>query len=221
MYGVAFLLVGSMAASFASPVLRAQDEISVSPASADRASANKQKQVETAWRTVPVALNSYLESLAGNNSGIQFRSFKPPGDTDRWSVGGYQAEIDDSKASVGGINEEQGRGNLAKRGQVTSIDATDSGGMLKGVLALDSPSDLAAQVRDAPEWNELHIVAIGHRLTYSTNNVQMTKVVDKHESFRASGLITIELDTGTPVTIQVRRVRIGTADADVATIRQE
>lgn len=150
--------------------------------------------------------------IIGDNSGIQYRSFKIPGKANRWRVGGYQADFDAVKASVGAIYEEQGRGLLAKRGQVTSIDTTDGGSMLKGITSLDDPGALAAKVKNAPEWNESHIIALGNRLTYYINGVQMSKVVDNNEAHRRnSGLIAIELQTGVPMTVQARRVRIRTA----------
>jgi hypothetical protein len=150
--------------------------------------------------------------IVGHNSGIQYRSFLLPGQTDRWRVGGYQADFDAAKATVGANYEEQGRGVLAKRGQATSIDSTDSGGVLKGITSLDDPAALATKVRDAPEWNELHIVAWGNRLTHSINGVQMSKVIDNDQARRrASGHIAIELHAGTPMTVQVRRVRIRSA----------
>ena len=35
--------------------------------------------------------------IAGHNSGIQYRSFKLPGDQDGWRIGGYQADFDGRK----------------------------------------------------------------------------------------------------------------------------
>jgi hypothetical protein len=93
--------------------------------------------------------------------------------------------------------------------------------MAKGITYLDDPAALAAQVSDAPEWNELHIVAWGNRLTHYINQVQMSKVLDRHEASRASGLIAIELHAGAPMTVQVSRVRIRSAGSSAARMPEE
>jgi hypothetical protein len=98
----------------------------------------------------------------------------------------------------------------------------DGGRIPKRITALDDPTALAAKVRDTPEWNELHIVAWGDRLTHYINGVQMSKVLDGNEARRRdSGLIAIELQAGAPMTVQVRRVRIRTAGSSAARTPEE
>jgi hypothetical protein len=147
--------------------------------------------------------------IDGHHSGAQYRSFKLPGETNRWRVGGYQADFDANKASVGAIYDEQGRGILAKRGQDISIHSLGGERTAVTVGFLDDPVTLAAKVVDAPEWNELHIVATRYTLIQYINGVQMSKVVDGDQARRrGAGLIAIELSAGAPMTVQVRDVRI-------------
>jgi hypothetical protein len=146
--------------------------------------------------------------IVGHNSGIQYRSFKFPGENDGWRVGGYQADFDAKKEVSGANYEEQGRGILAKRGQAMTIDVID-GSSFVGVDSLGESATLAEKIGDAPGWNELHIIAIGNQLSHKINGVLMSKVVDNDKgNRRASGLIAIELQEGTPMQVQVRGIRI-------------
>jgi hypothetical protein len=146
--------------------------------------------------------------IVGHKSGFQYRSFKLPGESNGWRVGGYQASFDAKKQLSGANYEEQGRGILAKRGQTITIDVLD-GRTFLGVGKLGDPAILAEKIVDAPGWNGLHIIAMGNRLSHKINGVLMSKVVDtEKQTRRTSGLIAIQLHNGTPMQVQVRRVRI-------------
>ena len=92
----------------------------------------------------------------GGNSGVQFRSkFKEDG-----LAGGYQADIFNSGAYLGGVcdelHERQGPELLKSNGQKTIIDASGK----------RSTTDLKVKATMKPqgEWNDYHIIAKGHHI---------------------------------------------------------
>jgi hypothetical protein len=120
-------------------------------------------------------------------------------------VGGYQADFDHGKAWVGTNYGERFRGVLAKRGEkVTYVGKKD-----RKVEKIGDAKDLAGKVKDAPQWNEYHIIAKGFQLTQKINGVTMSEFIDNDEkNRRAKGLIAIQLHGGPPMKIQIRNIQI-------------
>ncbi len=150
--------------------------------------------------------------ILGHNSGIQYRSFKLEGDNDGWRVGGYQADIDAAKKWAGTNYGEKFRGILAKRGERATLSVPAGGGkMSREVESIGDTNELAQKIKDAPEWNDFHIIAKGFHFTQKINGVTMSEVIDNDaKSRREKGLIAIQLHGGPPMTIQVRNIQIKT-----------
>ena len=60
--------------------------------------------------------------IEAHNSGFQFRSFPLAGATDRWRLGGYQADFDKANRWSGTLFGERFRTILAKRGESAVIN---------------------------------------------------------------------------------------------------
>jgi hypothetical protein len=151
--------------------------------------------------------------IVAHNSGIQYRSFKLPGNQDGWRIGGYQADFDAAKGWVGTNYGERFRGVLAKRGERVTIGVTEQKGKkpktARTVESLGDSKELASKVNDAPEWNEYHIIANGFHFVQRINGVTMSELNDNDEkNRRAAGLIAIQLHGGPPMTVQARNIRI-------------
>lgn len=161
--------------------------------------------------------------ITGHNSGIQYRSFLlpdakcPGGKNDGWRVGGYQADIDVTKNYVGLNYGEKFRGILAPRGQRVTVVKEEvietpkgrKGQLVTEVQEIGDNKELATKVKDAPEWNEYHIIANNWTLTQKINGVLMSELIDlDKKNRRSTGLIAIQLHQGPPMTIEVRNIRI-------------
>ena len=144
--------------------------------------------------------------IVGHNSGIQYRSFKVEGDNDGWRIGGYQADFDAPRSWAGTNYGERFRGVLAKRGERVTFTADKKN---RKVEKLGDPNELKEKIKDAPEWNEYHIIAKGFHFTQKINGTTMSEVIDEDEkNRRESGLIAVQLHGGPPMTVQVRNIRI-------------
>lgn len=154
--------------------------------------------------------------IVGHNSGLQYRSFKLPGEQDGWRIGGYQADFDAAKQWAGTNYGEQFRGILAKRGEKAVLQAVEPAANGKGkpvlkreVTSVGETEELAKSINDPPEWNKLTVNARGHRLVQKINGVIMSEVIDRDkENRRSTGLIALQLHQGPPMTIQLRNVKI-------------
>ncbi|MEM0895592.1 MAG: DUF1080 domain-containing protein [Verrucomicrobiota bacterium] len=154
--------------------------------------------------------------IEGHNSGMQYRSFKLEGDNDGWRVGGYQADFDAKKQWAGTNYGEKFRGILAKRGEKAVITGTNSVQTKRGVRVtattevepIGDPGKLAEKIKDAPAWNEMHIIAKGNDLQQKINGVLMSHIIDNDkENARDSGLIALQLHGGPPMVVQIRNVQ--------------
>jgi hypothetical protein len=89
------------------------------------------------------------------------------------------------------------------RGQMTQI----SPGNKKRIIAnLRSSDDLKAAIKNG-DWNQLHIIARGHRLTHILNGHLMSEVIDDDPAGRAmGGLIGFQMHTGPPMKVEYRNI---------------
>jgi hypothetical protein len=141
--------------------------------------------------------------LTGGNSGIQYRSSELP--EIRWAMKGYQADIDAAQKYTGQIYEERGRGFLALRGQLASID---TGGKPAVLGSLGNEAELKGAI-NSQGWNEYRIIARGKVLIQILNGRVMSSLSDDDRANRKmDGLIGIQLHAGEPMKIEVRNIGI-------------
>ena len=148
--------------------------------------------------------------IVGGNSGIQYRSFKKPGNNDGWRIGGYQADF---AAGAGGDRYsgicygEAFRGILSLRGDKTTL--TKEGGKLKKKIEKIGDAVALGKLVKKEDWNTFRIEAKGFELTHYINGEKMTVLVDNDEKTRrAEGLLALQLHAGQPMTVQFRNIRV-------------
>jgi hypothetical protein len=155
--------------------------------------------------------------IKSGNSGIQYRSKQADSNNpqNKWVVGGYQAEVEDTPGKVGFLYHErgpgasrgyQGNGNyLCKVGDKVAIDET---GRSKVVGSLGDKDAIAATYKKS-DWNDYVIIAEGNRLRHYLNGVQTIDVTDNDSKNRAtSGLLALQLHAGNPMVVEFKDVRI-------------
>ena len=146
--------------------------------------------------------------LNGTNSGIQYRSQELPS-ISKWTLKGYQADIDFGGLYTGNIHDERGRGPgeghavLSRRGQVTRVVA---GPTYKVVGNIADPT-LLRGVMNINGWNRYHIIARGPVLMQLINNQLMAVAIDEDAKHAPpEGVIGFQMHTGPPFKIQFRNV---------------
>lgn len=138
---------------------------------------------------------------ANGNSGINYRSIETPGL--KWSLTGYQADIEGGPRWTGQNYEERGRTFLACRGQSVVLRP---GADPEVVRQLGSPEALQAEVKNE-DWNTCRIVATGPRIRHYVNGVLMSEVEDLDpDKRRLSGLLGVQVHVGPPMKIEYRRI---------------
>jgi hypothetical protein len=127
--------------------------------------------------------------LRNGNSGIQFRSER----REHWIVAGYQADFSDDgdRSAWGNFYEERGRGR--------GVMATPDEGWRKG-KALVRPGD----------WNEIQVLACGPQIEVRLNG-QTT--VQARDDRAASGVIALQLHSGKPMHVAIRKMKIKVMDS--------
>jgi len=139
--------------------------------------------------------------INSTNSGVQYRSAELP-DVGRWVLKGYQADIDFANQYTGQLYEERGRGFLAMRGQMTHLQP----GKKRVIANLRTSDDLKALIK-TNDWNQLHIIARGNRLTHILNGHLMAEAVDDDPAARSmGGLIGFQMHTGPPMKVEYRNI---------------
>jgi glucose/arabinose dehydrogenase len=156
------------------------------------------------WRGEELAdfdLHAEFRIIAGN-SGIQYRSRLV--DESKYSVAGYQADIDAEGTYTGILYEEGGRGILALRGQRSYIAADDAASHVTF-----APDDQLLRGISAKQWNTYEIEAHGARLRHRINGRLMSETEDHSTRHAArSGTLALQAHTGPPMTVQFRNLRI-------------
>ncbi|WP_234044377.1 family 16 glycoside hydrolase [Haloferula rosea] len=137
---------------------------------------------------------SFKARVTGNNSGVQYRSERLPGEG--WRMKGYQLDLHAKADYLGMLYEERGRGIACLRGQRVKL-AADAEPEEIATLAIE-PTDLS-------EWNEYRIVAKGHRLQHFVNGRLAVHVTDLDEGRRSmKGLIGLQLHAGPPMRVEMK-----------------
>lgn len=157
--------------------------------------------------------------IKGGNSGCQYRSKmlepNPKNPENKWLVGGYQAEIENTPGKVGFIYHEKGPGKargyedkgnyLNKVGDKVEVDQT---GRAKVVGSLGDKAAIAAAYKSG-DWNEYTIIAKGNHIRQYINGVQTADLTDNDETNRMmSGILALQIHQGPPMTIEFKDVRL-------------
>jgi hypothetical protein len=139
--------------------------------------------------------------LRNGNSGIQYRSR----DLGKWTVTGYQMELDNGAGKSGFLYEERGRKFLALVGEKVAIDVQQKPSVL-GLLA--QKKDLVASNYYKPQdWNEYRIVARGNHLQHFINGVQTVDVVDNDAKGRSlEGILALQIHVGPPMLVEFKDI---------------
>jgi len=131
------------------------------------------------------------------NSGIQFRSRI---DANGMGVG-YQADILPGGPWCGALADEYtGREPLmAPNGHKTVVDADGT--------RTSTPNSDPVQLRKPGEWNDYHILAVGHRIVLEVNGKQSAEFIDNDaKKFQASGILGLQLRSGPPMKVQFKDI---------------
>ena len=146
--------------------------------------------------------------IIGGNSGIQYRSFKKPGNQDGWRIGGYQADFESGDRYSGICYGEAFRGILSLRGQKTILSLNDKGKLQKKSETFGDTNEIGKAVKKK-EWNTYRIVADGFHFTHFINDVKTTELVDNDEKTRrADGLLALQLHAGPPMNVQFKNIKV-------------
>jgi hypothetical protein len=147
--------------------------------------------------------------MNGTNSGIQYRSSEMPS-VGKWTLKGYQADIDFTAGYLGNIHDERGRAPtgeghvvLSRRGQVTRV----AEGPAYKVMGTIADATLLRGVMNVNGWNRYHIIARGPVLMQLINNQLMAVAIDEDAKHAPpEGVIGFQMHTGPPFKIQFRHV---------------
>ena len=143
--------------------------------------------------------------LRNGNSGVQYRSR----DLGKWSIAGYQAEIDNAPGKSGFLYEERGRKFLALIGERVEIDASGQP-RVTGQIA-DKKQQLARGYYVPREWNDYLITAKGNRLEHFINGVKVIDVTDNDLKGRAlEGLLALQIHVGPPMLVEFKDILLQT-----------
>ncbi len=139
--------------------------------------------------------------INSTNSGVQYRSVELP-EVGKWALKGYQADIDFQNTYTGQLYEERGRGFLALRGQMTHLQD----GKKRMIANLRSGDELKSLIK-VNDWNQLHVIARGNRLTHVLNGHLMAEAIDDDATNRAmGGLIGFQMHVGPPMKVEYRNI---------------
>ena len=146
--------------------------------------------------------------ILGGNSGIQYRSFKKPGNHDGWRIGGYQADFESGDRYSGICYGEGFRGILSLRGQKTTLSLNEKGKLQKKAETFGDTKEIGKAIKKK-QWNSYRIVAKGFHFTQYINDVKTTELIDNDEkSRRADGLLALQLHAGPPMNVQFKNIRM-------------
>jgi hypothetical protein len=143
------------------------------------------------------------------NSGINYRSIQLP--DAKWSLAGYQADIDNGGRWIGQNYEERGRTFLAFRGQMVRVNETAKPELLAALADADT---LKSFIKPG-DWNEYHLIVRGNILTHIINDHVMSIVIDDDAQHRRlDGLIGVQVHVGPPMKIEYRHFRLKDLSSD-------
>lgn len=149
----------------------------------------------------------------GFNSGMQYRSKQ----NDDFMVAGMQADFEakwhdgDVDKFTGMYFEEEGRMFMGQRGDAVIVNPSPAGTKKADVTKVGNVGDhmQLADVIKRDDWNDYTIVANGETSIHIVNGRVMSIGIDKDKNNRRdSGILAIQLHSGTPMKIQVKDIKI-------------
>lgn len=167
------------------------------------------------WRGGDVAdFELTLEyKIANHNSGIQYRSVENP---TKWSVGGYQADIEAGDTYSGILYGEGFGGILANRGQKTVVRKDAKGKQVVEVVgSVGDSKEIQSKIKKN-DWNTYHVIARGFTFEHRINGVTTAICTDERPERRAKGILALQLHAGPPMKVQFRNIRLKTLGAAVS-----
>ena len=146
--------------------------------------------------------------IVGGNSGVQYRSFEPDADKQKWVVGGYQGDFEAGKTYSGILYGERFRGILANRGQKTELVRNDGKFEVKVLGSVGDSAEIQSKIKDE-DWNKYSITANGFDFVHKINGVTTIECTDNDkQERRPSGILALQLHAGPPMKVQFRNIRI-------------
>ena len=146
--------------------------------------------------------------IVGGNSGVQYRSFEPDAEKQKWVVGGYQADLEAGNTFSGILYGERFRGMLANRGQKTEL-VRENGKFKSNVVgSVGDSAEIQSKIKKE-DWNVYSVLADGFHFAHKINGVTTAECTDLDEQQRRdSGIIALQLHAGPPMLVQFRNIRI-------------
>lgn len=139
--------------------------------------------------------------IQSGNSGIQYRSK----DLGKWSVAGYQAEIENTPGKVGFLYEERGRKYLANVGERVEMQANGT----RRVTGQIAPKEeyLKKGYYKENDWNEYRITAKGSHITHHLNGFQTVDLTDNDSEHRSlAGILALQIHAGLPMIVEFKDI---------------
>lgn len=157
--------------------------------------------------------------IIGGNSGVQYRSFEPNAEKQKWVVGGYQGDFEAGDTYSGILYGERFRGILANRGQKTELVRSDGKFEVKVLGSVGESAEIQSKIKKE-DWNDYSITADGFHFVHKINGVLTADCTDNDaEQRRDKGVIALQLHAGPPMKVQFRNIRIKKLNADVSGIK--
>jgi sugar phosphate isomerase/epimerase len=151
--------------------------------------------------------------IQNGNSGVQYRSKE----FDKWRIGGYQAEVEDTPGKVGFLYHEAGRGWLTNVGDFMVIDEKGEKKVISNVN--DQKALIEAGYYRKQDWNEYHIVCEGNHIKQFLNGYKTVELIDNDRQVNPfdprdrrgsarSGVLALQIHSGPPMVVEFRDIRI-------------
>ena len=146
--------------------------------------------------------------IVGGNSGVQYRSFEPDAENEKWVVGGYQGDFEAGQTYSGILYGERFRGILANRGQKTELVRNDGKFEVKVTGSVGESAEIQSKIKHE-DWNSYSISAEGFHFVHKINGVTTIDCTDNDkEERRKSGILALQLHAGPPMKVQFRNIRV-------------
>jgi putative heme-binding domain-containing protein len=139
--------------------------------------------------------------VAGNNSGVQYRSEL----FDGVRLRGPQIDAHPAPNYAAMCYEEGRRGILAERG--TQLTIASDGKRTTAPLA-----GASEKAPDTAEWHTYRVVARGNRMEHFCDGVPTATVVDDSAERAGGGRVGVQIHAGEPTEVRVRRIRLKRLD---------
>ncbi|MGQ9732031.1 MAG: 3-keto-disaccharide hydrolase [Candidatus Zipacnadales bacterium] len=151
--------------------------------------------------------------IQNGNSGIQYRSVE----FDKWRVGGYQAEVENSPDKVGFLYHEAGRGWLVNVGDFMVIDSQGHKSVVGKVAEVEALKQTGYY--KPQDWNEYLIIAQGNYLRHYLNGYPTMALIDEdrvtdsadptdRNGAQREGLLALQIHTGPPMVVEFKDIRL-------------